>query len=360
MSELTGFIYHEEYLKYQFGFSHPFKPIREKYTLDILKELEVFNGKARVYQPAPATEDDLCTVHTRDYVSYVKEMSERGVGYLDSGDTPAKKGLYEGACRVVGGSILGAKLIMDHDVDHAFNPGGGLHHAKADKAGGFCVFNDVAIAARYIQKNYGVRRIAIIDIDGHHADGTQEIFYDEPILKISTHRIGIFPRTGYVNELGVGEGKGYSVNIPLQVGTDDKTYLYAFREVVLPLIESYRPEIIINQFGVDGHYDDPLVGLSLTTKTYAEVAETMHRLAHQVCMGKLLLLGGGGYDIANTSRCWAIMFATICGGVSEKHLERYRQLFDEGPNHINDSAPEMTKDVVKEIKRKIFPFHNIH
>lgn len=133
MNELSGFIYHEDYLKYQFGFSHPFKPIREKYTLDILKELEVIDDKARVYQSEPATEDDLCTVHLREYVQFVKEMSEKGFGYLDSGDTPATKGLYEGACSVVGGSILGAKLIMDGVVDHAFNPGGGFTMLRSIK-----------------------------------------------------------------------------------------------------------------------------------------------------------------------------------------------------------------------------------
>ena len=359
MADMSGFIYHEEYLKYQFGFSHPFNPIREKYTLDTLKEIEVIGEKSRVYSPEPATETDLYTVHSNEYVQFIREMCEKGFGYLDSGDTPATKGLYEGACRVVGGSILGAKLIMDGDVDHTFNPGGGLHHAKADKAAGFCVFNDIAIATRYLQRTYGLKRIAILDVDGHHGDGTQQILYREPILKISTHRIGIFPGTGYVSELGTGKGTGYSINIPLQARTGDEAYLYAFKELVPPLLESYKPEIIINQFGVDGHYEDPLVGLGLTTRTYEEVAKTMHSLAHELCEGRLLVLGGGGYDLANTTRCWAIMFATICGGVPENHLKRYRQLFDQFPPPEKDWVLEMTKSVVEEVKKAISPFHTI-
>lgn len=359
MTGLSAFIYHDEYLKYQFGPSHPFKPIREKYTLDILRKLEVFGEKAQIYEPEPATKNDLRLVHSEDYIQYVEKMCEEGSGFLDYGDTPATKGLFEGSLRVVGGSILGAKLVMDGEVNHAFNPGGGLHHAKADRASGFCVFNDIAVAIRYLQKNYGVKRIAVVDIDGHHGDGTQEIFYREPILKISYHRIGIFPGTGYVNELGAGEGKGYSVNIPLLGGTGDEAYLYAFREVVTPLLESYRPEILINQFGVDGHYQDPLVGLALTTKTYEKVAETMHSLAHELCQGRLLVLGGGGYDIDNTARCWAIMFVIICGGLSEKHLRSYRQLFDESPHLEGERVLESTENAVEDIKRTIFPIHNL-
>jgi acetoin utilization protein AcuC len=285
-------------------------------------------------------------------------MSERGFGYLDYGDTPAKKELYEGACRVVGGSILAAKLVMNGDANHAFNPGGGLHHAKSENAAGFCVFNDIAIIIRYLQQNHGIKKIAVVDIDGHHGDGTQEILYHEPILKISSHRIGIFPGTGYIGELGEGKGKGYSVNIPLLPGTGDEAYLHTLREVIQPLLESYRPEVLINQYGVDGHYQDPLVGLALTTRSYEEVAKTMHSIAHNLCDGRLLVVGGGGYNVRNTARCWAIMFVTICEHLSKKHLERYRSLFD--VTRLEDTQIfEKTKEIVKDVRRKIFPIHGL-
>jgi acetoin utilization protein AcuC len=358
MTGITGFIYHPDYLKYQFGPTHPFKPIREKYTLDLIRKLDIFSEKAKYYEPQPATDEDLLTVHSMKYVQFVKKMCENGHGYLDDGDTPAVRGLYEGALSVVGGSLLGAKLIMDGNVNHAFNPGGGLHHAKREAASGFCVFNDIAIATRFLQKNYGLRRIAIIDIDGHHGNGTQDIFYDEPLLKISFQRIGIFPGTGYVDEIGVGEGKGYSVNIPLPIGTDDNSFLYAFDAVVPKLIENYRPQIIISQFGVDGHYEDPLVGLALTTKTYEAVGRKIHALAHKYSNGKLLVLGGGGYNIYNTARCWAIMFITISEALPEKSKEAYLQLFDQ-EEPVSHEVNDEVKETVEDIRKKIFVLHGL-
>ncbi|MFQ6075203.1 MAG: hypothetical protein ACE5Z5_03570 [Candidatus Bathyarchaeia archaeon] len=177
MTGTTALIYDDAYLSYQFGPDHPLQPTRVKYTLDLIKEFKLLNGKARLYSPKAASEEDLRSVHSPEYVNTVKRMSAVGRGFLDSGDTPATKGIFEAACSVVGGSILGADLIMKGEVRHAFNPGGGHHHAKRDGASGFSVFNDIAIAVRRLQRRYGVRRVAIIDIDGHHADGTQEIFY---------------------------------------------------------------------------------------------------------------------------------------------------------------------------------------
>jgi acetoin utilization protein AcuC len=356
---ITAFIYHDAYLKYQFGPGHPFKPVRAKYTLDLLRELDVLTRNVKLLKPLPAQEEELLLVHSKEFIRFVRKTCEKGNGFLDMGDTPATKGLYEGACSVVGGSLLGARLIMEGKVAHAFNPGGGLHHAKEDSAAGFCVFNDIAVTVRFLQKRYGVKRIVILDVDGHHGDGTQEILYHVPVLKVSTHRIGIFPGTGYVDELGTGSGKGYSVNIPLPRGVTDKPYLYAFKEVCLPLIEAYEPEIILSQFGVDGHYGDPLVGLALTAKTYEEVSQSMHDLAHKLCDGRLLLLGGGGYDIENTVRCWTIMFATISEALFKTSDNRYRKLF-EGFRPADDKAiMETVERTVERIKESIFPLHGL-
>ena len=357
MTGITAFIYHPDYLKYQFGSNHPFKSIRVKYTLDLLQQLRVFDGKARYFEPKPATEEDLLSIHSMEYVKLVKKICEKGYGLLDQGDTPATKGLYEGACSVVGGSILGAKLIMEGDVNHAVNLGGGLHHAKRERASGFCVFNDIAIVVKFLQKNYNLERIAIIDVDGHHGDGTQKIFYNEPILKISTQRIGIFPGTGYVDEIGIGAGKGYSINIPLLGETNDDSYLYAYNEVVPPIIEKYKPDFIINQFGADGHYQDPLVGLALTTRTYEEVSKIIHNLANKFSNGRLLILGGGGYDVNNTVRCWTIMFITVSETLS-KTTKKYHTLFDKEPS-IKNGVSDNIMRVVEEIKKKIFPLHSL-
>jgi acetoin utilization protein AcuC len=357
MAGVSAFIYSDEYLKYRFGPTHPLQPIRQRYTLDLLRRMRAFGEKAKLYDPAPAREEDLQLVHDKGYIDLVRRASASGGILLDRGDTPAVKGIYEGACSVVGGSICGAKLLMGGEALHAFNPGGGLHHAKMDAAAGFCVFNDIAIAARILQRG-GLKRIAIVDVDGHHADGTQEIFYSEPILKISLHRFGnfFFPGTGLVEEMGEGEGKGYSVNVPLPPGTGDDVYLHAFDEVVLPLLRAYRPQILLNQFGVDGHYQDPLVGLSLTTKTFRAVASTMHDLAHELCEGKYLLFGGGGYEPLNTARCWALIFLTVSEAVPEEKLD---QLADGGHPPEDRAVAEVVRRSVDEVKRKIFPYHNI-
>jgi acetoin utilization protein AcuC len=226
------------------------------------------------------------------------------------------------------------------------------------------VFNDVAIAARHLQRRHGTRRIAIVDVDGHHGDGTQRIFYREPILTISLHRYGggflgrFYPGTGTVAEIGEGEGKGYSVNVPLPMGTSDEAYLEAFNEIVPPLIESYRPDILLNQFGVDTHFQDPLVGLALTTKSYVEVSSTLHRLAHEFSSGKYLVFGGGGYEPRNVSRCWALMFLTVAG-VKPKSEELFRELFDKEVKAENPDILERVRQAVSDVKETVFPLHGL-
>jgi acetoin utilization protein AcuC len=303
-------------------------------------------------------------VHSQEHIRNVKRKCENGTGYLDYGDTPAKKGVYEAACAKVGGSILGADLIMHGKVKHAFNVGGGLHHATRNSSAGFCVFNDVALTARHLQKRYGLKRIAIVDLDGHHGDGTQQIFYKEPILTISLHRYGrgflgrFYPGTGSITEMGEGKGRGYSVNVPLPEGTFDEAYLEAFNEIVPPLIEKYQPEILLNQFGVDTHYQDPLVGLSLTTKSYVEISSTLHQLAHDVSNGRYLVFGGGGYESRNVSRCWALIFITVAGAVS-KNVELYRTLFDKEILASNLHLSREVQNTINDVKKTLFPLHGI-
>jgi acetoin utilization protein AcuC len=359
----TALLYHEDYIRYDFGAGHPLRPKRYKDTVDLLDSLGVFNEDVKQYTPSHATVEELKLGHTGEYIQMVQEKCKDGTGYLDYGDTPARKGIYEAACAKVGGSILGAKLIMDGEVAHAFNVGGGFHHARADRAAGFCVFNDVVIAARYLQKKRRVKRIAIIDVDGHHGDGTQMAFYKEPVLTISLHRYGggllggFYPGTGSVDEIGEREGKGYSVNVPLPMGTFDEAYLEAFREIVPPLIEKYQPEILLNQFGVDTHYQDPLVGLSLTTKSYIELSSTLHTLAHEHSDGKYLIFGGGGYEPRNVARCWALIFMNVAG-VKPKN-DDYRRLLDPDMKMQNPQIHKQVQEVIGEVKRTVFPHHGL-
>ncbi len=268
--------------------------------------------------------------------------------------------MYEAASLRVGASTLAVDLVEKNDFTHSFNPAGGFHHARSNRAAGFCIFNDVAIAARYAQKKYGLKKIAIIDIDGHHADGTQEIFYKEKVLTISFHRYGFwfYPGTGWIDEIGSGEGKGYSVNVPLPAGTCDETFLYAYREVVPPLIRSYKPELIIHQFGVDGHYGDPLVGLRVTTKGYSEIASLTHGLCHEVCDGKYVILGGGGYDAEASARCWAIMVVNI-SQTMHVSKEEYIRLFDKISATRNEKIHQKVKEIVDRLKKIVFPYHGL-
>jgi len=364
MTGKTAFLYHDDYLDYNFGPSHPLKPQRYKDTFELLQKLGIFNEMVKHYKPNHASEEDLKLVHSPEYIQMVKRKCEQGTGYLDYGDTPARKGVYEASCAKVGGSILGADLIMHGDVKHAFNVGGGLHHAKRDSAAGFCVFNDVAIAARHLQQRHHLKRIAIVDVDGHHGDGTQWIFYREPILTISLHRYGggpfgrFYPGSGSFDEIGEGEGRGYSVNVPLPMGTFDEAYLEAFNEIVPPLIEKYKPEILLNQFGVDTHYQDPLVGLSLTTKSYVEVSSTLHQLAHKFSDGRYLIFGGGGYESSNVSRCWALMFITVAGA-TPKSEEMYKELFDKDIKAHDPKILKKVRETIEDVKKTVFPLHGL-
>lgn len=280
---------------------------------DLSQAPHASTGLIRQIIPEPATRKTLGLIHTPAYLDLVAERDESGTGFLDNGDTPAYQGIFNRAATSVGATILGARLIAAQELDHAFNPSGGLHHAQADHAAGFCVFHDLAIAVRILQQEYGFRRIAIVDLDGHHGDGTQALFYYEPVLTISLHQYDgrFYPRTGRMDETGAGLGTGYNLNLPLPRRTGHRTYLELFDQVVTPALRAYQPEFLLVQFGTDGHYQDPLAGLRLTSLTYQALAARLHTLAHELCQGKLLLTGGGGYDPEATVRSWMLMMAAL-------------------------------------------------
>ena len=324
-------------------------------TLDTLRSLGVFDDGSRIVTPGSVDEETLQTVHLSDYVERVRMMSQSG-GLLDHGDTPARPGLYEGALTVVGATVEAARGIARGEYEHAFNPAGGLHHAHPARASGFCVFNDIAVAVRVLQREFGIGRVAIVDIDAHHGDGTQDIFYDEDVLTISLHRYGggFFPGTGEADETGENEGRGSNINVPLPRGTDDNLFLHAFRSVVVPALRSYRPDMIIQQFGVDGHYKDPLADMGYTTRGYAEVAKLTHDLAHELCDGKYLVLGGGGYDLDATRRAWSIMYL-VMSEASNLDRRKTMELHDlDAP--LSDRVTAMrVLDVIEGVKQRSLP-----
>jgi acetoin utilization protein AcuC len=285
-------------------------------------------GPVPVYRPQEAALEDLLTAHSLEHVRHVLAMDEKGEGLFDRVDTPAWRGVYRRAAMAVGGTLLAADLIGRGEAKHVFHPAGGLHHAKYDKAAGFCIFNDIVVAARHWQSRYGLKRIAVLDIDGHHGDGTQSLLYHEPLLTVSLHMYDgrFYPGTGSLYERGDGAGAGYSLNLPLPRHTTDTEYLAAF-DLSLKAVEKYRPEAIILQFGVDGHFSDRMVGLKLSTRVYEYIAAQTHSLAHRVCEGRLVVVGGGGYVPETVARCWAILVSQLSNRHSELG-ERYEALHD--------------------------------
>ncbi len=368
MAGKTALLYSEKFLDYNLGPYHPLRPVRVKLTHDLLKAKGALNHRnVEVVEPRPATRQEILLFHEEEYVRLVEKYSEKGSGLLDMGDTPAFKGCYEATSLVVGASLRACDLIMNGEFSHAFNPSGGLHHAHPERASGFCIFNDPAVSIRYLKSKYGVKRLVYLDIDAHHGDGVMYGFYEDPsVLDIDFHESGryLFPGTGFTDETGVGQAKGLKVNVPLLPETGDEAYLDAFRQLVPKLLRKFRPEVMLVQCGADGHFDDKLAHLRLSTNVYREVVGEMHGLAHELCKGRLLLFGGGGYTLANVPRVWATAFATVAGleldnNIPKPWREEFKALTGEvPPNTFNDiptSDTPATRAEVKKVLEELAP-----
>lgn len=323
MSGNIGFVYSPALEKYSFGADHPFNSKRLILTIDMLIKAGVLFHDELI-TPKAASMDELLLAHDPSYIAVVEHLSkhtsevskEHGLG---SEDTPVFKDMHQASALVAGGSLLAAQLVMEGRLTHAVNLAGGLHHAMRSRAAGFCIYNDPAIAIAYLRQKYGAR-VAYIDIDAHHGDGVQEAFYRDPnVLNISIHETGryLFPGTGFIEERGEGEGYGYTINVPLDAFTEDDSWLKAFAAVVPVLTESFKPDIIVTTNGCDTHTYDPLTHLSLTTYSFMVAQHLLHKLAHNVCSGRLVALGGGGYDWWRVvPRAWTLLWAEI----AERHL----------------------------------------
>jgi acetoin utilization protein AcuC len=230
--------------------------------------------------------------------------------------------MHEAAVAVCGASVTAARAVWDGRADRVFSAAGGLHHAFANKANGFCIYNDPAVAIRWLLDN-GAQRVAYVDVDVHHGDGTQFIFYDDPrVLTCSVHESGryLFPGTGAVSERGIGAGDGYSVNIPLPAFSGDGPYMRAIEEVIAPAVEAFRPDIIITQDGVDPHHQDPLAHLQVRMATFPRLWRVLHDMADRAADGRWIALGGGGYNVDVLPRAWALLFAEMTGAALDDEL----------------------------------------
>jgi acetoin utilization protein AcuC len=294
---------------YSFGERHPLNSKRlEAFRSTLIRSESMHTGNLKLLPPSLANEKIVAFFHEKKYIDFVKESSITGSGYLDSGDTPSFKGVFEASKYVVGSTILGLDLVLNrtNGIVHAFNPIGGLHHARRSAAGGFCVFNDIGIAILYARKNYDLKKILYIDIDAHHGDGVFYEFEDDPDLFIADiHEDGsfLYPGTGFESETGLGGAKGTKLNLPLQPGATDRDFLSAFRKIE-NFIESMKFELIIFQCGADGLSGDPLTHLKYSDRSHEYAAQVLHRIAHEKCAGRIIGLGGGGYNTENLAIAW--------------------------------------------------------
>ncbi len=302
---------------------HPMRPERLRDTWEMLHAYDAFAAPhVRIVAPRYPTDDDLLTFHTRAYVEVVRTLS-RGDPHrhasrygFGSGDNPIFEGMFESESLKVGASLVGAQMIAKGRADRVFSFAGGLHHAHAGQAAGFCLFGDAVIAANHLL-DHGLR-VAIIDIDAHHGDGVQEAFYDtSDVLTISMHESGetLFPGTGHIHESGQGDGQGFCINIPLAAYTDDDGARWAFDQIVPAAIERFSPDVVIAQFGVDAHWRDPLTHLSLTTHGLESLFERIAALCPH-----LLAVGGGGYDGTVVPRAWTLAWGALSGQTFPKRV----------------------------------------
>jgi len=299
-------------LKYHFPKPHPLNEERYKRFLEGINDLLNKNVVIKL-NSRKASEDELLLFHEKVYVEMVKRFSEIGTGYLDYGDTPAFPGIYEASAFSAGSTLEAIDAIMSGKVEHSFNPTGGLHHAYRYKASGFCVFNDIGIGIEYLRKKYSIKKILYVDIDAHHGDG---VFYsyeeDGEIFIVDFHEDGrfLFPGTGFENEKGRGAGFGKKINIPLRPYATDEDFLKALKKVE-NFFSNSDFEFIIFQCGADGLEGDPLTHLSYSTEVHKETTKLLHRLAHEKCNGRILALGGGGYNYENVAKAWITVLETL-------------------------------------------------
>jgi acetoin utilization protein AcuC len=294
-----------ELASYGFGDPHPFGLDRHGVFQDELAAADLGSG-IEYGTPRRASVDDLLLFHTADYIDKVSRMSVEGKGFLDEGDTPAMPGIFDAASDVVGTVIAAVDAIMRDEAKRAFVPIAGLHHAGRNNAGGFCVFNDCGVAAEYLRKQYGIQRIAYVDIDAHHGDGMFYAFEDDADLVFADiHEDGrhLYPGTGAAEETGTGRARGTKLNIPMAPGADDSDFELAWRRVEA-FIDHAKPEFILMQAGADSLEGDPITHLCYTEQAHANAAAALCRLADKHCSGRIIGTGGGGYNRHNLARAW--------------------------------------------------------
>jgi acetoin utilization deacetylase AcuC-like enzyme len=351
----TAVIFSPIYYRHNPGRGHPESARRLRAIVRELKRRKLQGvGNWQFVKPEKARLKDVKLVHGIKYIEFVENLCKSGGGILDAeGDTVASPESFDVALYTVGGTLKAVNLVMKGEFQNAFalvRPPG--HHARKYSAHGFCIFNNIAIAAKYLLKEFKLKRILILDIDAHHGNGTQETFYEtNKVLYISLHEDPReFPKKGFTNEIGEGKGLGYKVNVPLPFRTGDWIYLKAINEIVKPIIKQYKPQFVLVSAGLDGHYADPVGSLSLSALCYQEIYETIFNVASEMCEGKLVLALEGGYNLRFIGKLVVTAVAKMSGAIYS----------------IEDKVPvtkkrikEQGEKVIKEVKHVQKAFWNV-
>lgn len=321
MSGSLAVAWDEALTQYDFGPGHPMAPVRVALTIALASQLDVLSAPSvTMLSPEPATDAELELVHDGEYIEAVRQAGrelrpdpEFGLG---TPDDPVFEGMHEASALVTGATLAAARAVWTGSARHGASISGGLHHAMRRSASGFCVYNDPAIAIKWLL-SAGAERIAYVDTDVHHGDGVQAAFYGDPrVLTISLHEhpATLFPGTGLPGDIGTGEGTGYAVNVALPAGTGDRGWLRAFDAVVPPLLRAFRPTVLVSQHGCDSHVLDPLAHLELSVDAQRSAAVMLHDLAHELCDGRWLATGGGGYAVVQVvPRTWTHLLSIAAG-----------------------------------------------
>ncbi len=342
---------------YNFGPGHPMSPVRLDLTARLCQELGVFDSEGvEVFSPGVPDDAVLATVHDVGYIAAVRAASldpdgadtSRGLG---TEDDPAFAGMHEASARIAEGTRALCADVWEGRTEHGVNFCGGMHHAMPGNAAGFCIYNDVAVGIQWLL-DHGAERVAYVDVDVHHGDGVERAFWDDPrVMTVSLHESGraLFPGTGFAGDIGGPGAEGAAVNVTLPPGTGDSAWLRALHSTALPLVRAFKPDVLVTQHGCDTHAQDPLAHLSLSVDAQRAAADALHRLSHEVCGGRWVALGGGGYEVVDVvPRSWTHLTAIaahhpvpLTAAVPTGWLEHVRTLLGrEGPRRMGDLDPD--------------------
>jgi acetoin utilization protein AcuC len=382
MSPRAAVVWTPEFLTYRLSPDHPLNPVRLDLTMRLARELGVLEG-VDLLEPEPAPPAEVERVHLASYLDAVRAAPEAGddpAHGLGTDDNPVFPRMHEASSLVCGGSLLAAREIAEGRADRAVNIAGGLHHAMRDRAWGFCVYNDCAVAISWLL-DHGFDRIAYVDVDVHHGDGVQAAFYGDPrVLTISLHQHPrtLWPGTGWPSEYGEGAAAGSAVNVALPPGTTDDGWLRAFHAVVPSLLTAFAPQLLVTQCGVDTHAEDPLANLRLSVDGHRAIYRELRDLAERTAGGRWLVLGGGGYGLFRVvPRSWTHLLATVL----DRDLDPHRPVPAGWVSHASRLTPrplptEMSDGVdvghepwtegahhvdlaVVDTRRAVFPLHGL-